>query len=88
MDAATIARTLAPPSATEPVLKAAVVLVVAVDLKLVASMDADLDRAAVIPLGRPVKVLTRLKRKPVEEFAMLEKWGGPPLRSPRSRPNG
>ena len=69
-------------------LKAAVVLVVAVDLKLVASMDADLDRAAVIPLGRPVKVLTRLKRKPVEEFAMLEKWSGPPLRSPRSRPNG
>ena len=68
-------------------LKAAVVLVVAVDLKLVASMDADLDRAAVIPLGRPVKVLTRLKRKPVKEFA-LEKWGGPPLRSPRSRPNG
>jgi hypothetical protein len=39
--------------------------------------------AAVIPLGRPVKALTRLKRKPVEEFAMLEKWGGLPLRSSR-----
>jgi nitroreductase len=135
VDAATIARTLAPPSATEPVLKAAVVLVVAVDLKLVASMDADLDRvgivsgasvypfvwnillaahhegfagalttlaaaqepavqmllglpphvalAAVMPLGRPVKTLTRLKRRSVEEFAMLEKWDGPPLRPPR-----
>jgi nitroreductase len=135
VDAATIERTAAPLSATEPVLKAAVVLVVAVDLKLVASMDADLDRvgivsgasvypfvwnillagrhegfagalttlaaaqepavqallglpphmalAAVIPLGRPVKTLTRLKRKAVEEFAMLEKWGGLPLRSSR-----
>jgi nitroreductase len=135
VDAATIERTPAPPASTEPVLKAAVVLVVAVDLKLVASMDAELGRvgvvsgasvypfawnillaarhegfagalttlaaaqepavqallglpphvavAAVIPLGRPVKALTRLKRRPVEEFAMRETWGGPPLRSPR-----
>ncbi len=36
--------------------------------------------AAVMPLGRPVKRLTRLKRKPVEEFAMLDRWNGPPLR--------
>ena len=36
--------------------------------------------AAVMPLGRPVKQLTKLKRKPVEEFAMLERWGGRPLR--------
>jgi nitroreductase len=35
--------------------------------------------AAVMPLGRPVKQLTKLKRKPVEEFAMLERWGGSPL---------
>lgn len=135
VDAATIERTPAPARLTEPVLKAAVVLVVGVDLRLVASMDAELPRvgvisgasvypfawnillaarhegfagtittlaaaqepavqallglpshvalAAVIPLGRPVKALTRLKRKPVEEFAMLEKWGGPPLRSGR-----
>jgi nitroreductase len=40
--------------------------------------------AAVMPLGRPVKRLTRLKRKPVEEFAMLERWGGPPLRPGRA----
>jgi nitroreductase len=104
-----------------------------VDLKVVASMDAELDRVGVIsgasiypfawnillaarhegyagtittlaaarepavpaplgqpphealgagvPLGRPVKRLTRLKRKSVEEFAMLEKWGGAPLRA-------
>jgi hypothetical protein len=31
-----------------------------------------------------VKRLTRLKRKPVEEFAMLERWGGPPLRPGRA----
>ena len=35
--------------------------------------------AAMIPLGRPVKQLTRLKRKPVEEIAVLERWDGPAL---------
>jgi len=34
---------------------------------------------AVMPLGRPVQRLTRLKRKPVGDFAMRERWGGPPL---------
>ena len=48
VDAATIERTPAPSSATEPVLKAAVVLVVGVDLRLAASMDADLDRVGVV----------------------------------------
>ncbi|MFX3657945.1 MAG: nitroreductase family protein [bacterium] len=32
--------------------------------------------AALIPLGRPVKQLTRLKRRAVSEFAMLERWDG------------
>jgi nitroreductase len=133
VDAVSIERTPAPARLIEPVLKAAVVLVIGVDLKVVASMDAELDRvgvisgasiypfawnillaarhegyagtittlaaarepavqallglpphvalAAVMPLGRPVRRLTRLKRKPVEEFAMLEKWGGAPLRA-------
>jgi hypothetical protein len=27
-----------------------------------------------------VKRITRLARKPVGEFAMLDRWGGPPLR--------
>src|SRR6185437_4458908 len=119
VDAATIEKTPAPARLIEPVLKAAVVLVIGVDLKVVASMDAELDRvgvisgasiypfawnillaarhegyagtittlaaarepavqallglpshvalAAVMPLGRPVKRLTRLKRKAVEE---------------------
>jgi nitroreductase len=38
--------------------------------------------AAMIPLGRPVKQLTRLTRKPVEEFVMKERWQGPALNSP------
>jgi len=131
VDAVTIERTPAPTRLIEPVLKAAVVLVVCVDLRVVASMDSELSRvgvisgasiypfawnillaarhegwagtittlaaaqepavqallglppyvalASVIPLGRPVKRLTRLTRKPVGEFAMLERWGGPPL---------
>ncbi len=35
--------------------------------------------AAMLPMGRPVRQLTRLKRNPVEDFAFLERWGGPPL---------
>lgn len=35
--------------------------------------------AAMLPLGRPVKQLTKLKRNPVREFAMLERWNGTPL---------
>ena len=37
--------------------------------------------AAMIPLGEPVKPLTRHRRKPVDEFAMLERWDGPALGS-------
>jgi len=133
VDAATIERTAAPTRLIEPVLKAPAVLVVCVDLKVVASMDAELDRvgvisgasiypfawnillaarhegyggtittlaasqepalqallglpshvavAAVMPLGRPVKMITKLRRKPVEEFATIERWGGTPLGS-------
>ena len=33
--------------------------------------------AAVIPLGRPVKPLRRLRRKPVPEFTRRERWDGP-----------
>ena len=131
VDAGTIERTPAPTRLIEPVLKAAVILVICVDLKVVASTDSELPRvgiisgasiypfawnillaarhegyagtittlavaqepairtllglpphvavAAVMPLGRPVKRITKLKRKPVADFAMLEKWGGPPL---------
>jgi nitroreductase len=35
--------------------------------------------AAVMPLGRPVKQLSTLRRKTVPEFTTLERWGGVPL---------
>jgi nitroreductase len=35
--------------------------------------------AAMIPLGKPVKQLTRLTRKPVDDFAVLERWNGEAL---------
>lgn len=131
VDGATIERTPAPPRLTESLRTAAVVLVVCVDLKVVASTDQYLQRVGVIsgasiypfawnillaarhegfggtittlavaqepkvqdllgiprhvavcaimPLGRPARTLTRLKRKPVPEFVRLERWGGPPL---------
>jgi nitroreductase len=34
---------------------------------------------ALVPLGRPVRQITRLRRKPVPEFTTLERWDGPPL---------
>jgi nitroreductase len=40
--------------------------------------------AAVMPIGRPARMLTRLRRKEVPEFAMHERWGGPPLAAPTS----
>lgn len=134
VDPAVVERTPVPPRLIEPVLKAAVVLVVCVDLRVVASTDQHLDRvgvvsgasiypfawnillaarregfggtlttlavaeeprlrqllgipphvavAAIMPLGRPARVLRRLRRKPVEEFTMRERWGGEPLRPP------
>ncbi len=35
--------------------------------------------SAMIPLGHPVKQLTKLKRKPVAEFATLDRFAGEPL---------
>ncbi|MEM9408909.1 MAG: nitroreductase family protein [Acidobacteriota bacterium] len=35
--------------------------------------------AALVPLGRPVKQLTKLRRNPVEEFACFDRWDGDPL---------
>ena len=36
---------------------------------------------ALLPLGHPVKQLTKLSRKPVEEFARIGSWNGAPLGS-------
>ena len=35
--------------------------------------------AAMLPIGHPVKQLTRLKRGPIEDFVRLEHWSGPTL---------
>ena len=37
--------------------------------------------AAVLPIGRPVKQLTKLRRQPVDEFVTIERFDGPPLRA-------
>lgn len=131
VDAAKIAQTPVPPHLTESIATAPVVLVVCVDLKVVASIDQDLDRVgiisgasiypfawnillaarqegfggtittlatakeadiqallglpthvavcAVMPMGRPARMLSRLKRKPVAEFARRERWDGLPF---------
>ncbi len=135
VDAGTIERTPVPARLTEPPLRAAVVLVICVDLKVVAATDQYLERVgvvggasvypfawnvllaarhegfsgtittlavaqerrlqdllgiprhvavcAIMPLGRPATRLTKLKRKTVAEFTMLERWGGRPLVLPR-----
>jgi nitroreductase len=45
-------------------------------LKTLLGVPGQMAFAAMIPLGRPVKQLTRLSRKPVDEFAVLERWAG------------
>jgi nitroreductase len=35
--------------------------------------------AAVVPLGKPVREVTKLRRVPVEKLARLERFDGPPL---------
>jgi nitroreductase len=35
--------------------------------------------AAVVPLGKPVRQLTKLRRRPVAEFASCERFDGPPF---------
>lgn len=37
--------------------------------------------AAMLPLGRPVKQLTKLRRNEVETFARIDRWDGPPLQT-------
>jgi nitroreductase len=126
-----IAATPVPESFTTPLLTAAAVLVVCVDLGVVAATDQDLDRvgivggasvyplvwnvllaarnegfggtittmavaeeagvkellgipdtfavAAVVPLGKPAREVTRLRRRPVEDFVTRERFDGDPL---------
>lgn len=45
-------------------------------------LPAHLAIAAIIPLGRPVKQVTRLTRDPVSSFTTLERFDGPALEDP------
>lgn len=49
------------------------------ELQALLGVPAQMAFAAMIPIGKPVKQLTKLKRKPVDDFAMLERWNGPKL---------
>lgn len=49
------------------------------ELKSLLGIPSQMAVAALIPLGRPVKQLTRLSRRPVASFVMSERWDGPPL---------
>jgi len=129
VDDAQVAAVEVPDWLLQNVLRAPVLLLVAVDLRVVASFDAKLPRvgvisgasiypfvwnillaarneglggtlttflapaeaearalfdlpegfaaAALLPIGKPVKQLTKLKRKPVEEFTTLDSYAGP-----------
>jgi nitroreductase len=137
VDAAAIAAAPLPPGMIERIVHAPVLLLVAVDLRVVASFDSSLPRVGVIsgasiypfvwnillaarneglggtlttfvapaeaevrrifalpdhyavsallPIGKPVKQLTRLKRKRVEEFTTVDAYTGPPLGAPGKR---
>ena len=49
------------------------------ELQALLGVPEHLAFATMIPMGRPVKQLTKLRRKPVDEFAVLERFDGPPL---------
>jgi nitroreductase len=131
VDASTIDATQVPEQMSASLLRAAVVLVVCLDLAVVAATDQDLDRvgvisgasvypfvwnvllaarnegyggvlttmavaaeprvkvllgvpesyaiAAVVPLGKPVRHVTKLRRRPVAEFVTRERFDGSPF---------
>lgn len=49
------------------------------ELRELLGIPEQLAVAALIPMGRPVKQLTRLSRGTVDAFTMQEHWNGPPL---------
>ena len=51
------------------------------EIKALLGIPPHIAVCAVMPLGRPVRTLSRLKRKPVAEFATRERWDGPAFRS-------
>jgi nitroreductase len=138
VDAAAVAAAELPAGMLERIVYAPVLLLVAVDLRVVASFDSALPRVGVIsgasiypfvwsillgarneglggtlttfvapaegevrrifalpdhyavcallPIGKPVKQLRKLKRKPVEAFATIDSFAGAPVVDPPKRP--
>ena len=53
------------------------------EVRALLGLPDDYAVAAMVPLGRPVKQLTKLTRKPVEEFATWDRFDGEPVRASR-----
>jgi nitroreductase len=49
------------------------------DIQALLGIPGHVAVCAIMPMGRPVRMLSRLKRKPVAEFARRERWDGPPF---------
>jgi nitroreductase len=49
------------------------------DVQALVGFPPEVAVAAVVPLGHPTQVLTKLSRFGVEEFARFETWDGPPV---------
>jgi nitroreductase len=47
--------------------------------QLLLGLPSEVAIAALMPLGQPKRVLTRLSRLPVSSFTRLDRWDGPPL---------
>ncbi len=56
------------------------------DVQALLHLPSHIAVAALIPLGRPQKVLTKLTRKPVSEFTHLETFDGPKLDASNPHP--
>ena len=52
-------------------------LEVANDLRDLLGFPRHVGVAAMVVLGEPVRAVTRLRRRPVAEFARLDRWDGP-----------
>jgi nitroreductase len=52
------------------------------EIQALLGIPAHIAVCAVMPLGRPVRSLSRLKRKPVAEFTRRDRWDGAPFGGP------
>ena len=57
-------------------------LVVEPEIKALLSIPDDWAIATLVPMGKPVRQLTRLKRNPVQDFVVHGRWDGEVFQSP------